>query len=206
MKLSARNIAGVSLGPAGHALRACAVIAALAAATLLATGCGNMKKQRNVRTFDPPNRSDRGTSARLPPAHTVARGTARSFSAMPRSELASIERIPFPTTAALLARGQDRFNVYCAVCHGPDGYGRGIVVRRGFPAPPSLHEDRLRAAPVGHFFAVITDGYGQMYSYADRLDENDRWAVIAYIRALQRSQHTTVADVPPAQQRTLAHE
>jgi mono/diheme cytochrome c family protein len=173
---------------------------------LLAGGCGNMKKQRNVRTFDPALRSAEGTSARLPPEHTVAHGAARSFSAMPKAQLASLQRIPIPTTAALLERGRDRFNIYCSVCHGADGYGRGIVVRRGFPTPPSLHEDRLRAAPAGHFFQVITDGYGQMYSYADRLDEDDRWAVVAYIRALQRSQHAALADVPPAEQATLAHE
>jgi mono/diheme cytochrome c family protein len=82
------------------------------------------------------------------------------------------------------------------VCHGADGYGRGIVVRRGFPAPPSYHDDRLRQTPDGHLFDVMTRGYGAMLPYADRLSPRDRWSIVAYIRALQRSQHASLADVP----------
>jgi mono/diheme cytochrome c family protein len=95
---------------------------------------------------------------------------------------------PPPATAALLARGRERFGIYCAPCHGYDGYGEGIVVARGFPHPPSFHQNRLRSAPPKLFFDTITNGYGAMYSYADRVEPQDRWAIVAYIRALQESQ------------------
>jgi mono/diheme cytochrome c family protein len=102
---------------------------------------------------------------------------------------------PYPVTADLLEHGQSRFNIYCAPCHSPVGDGDGFVVRRGFPAPPSYHIDRLRNAPDRHFFDVMTHGYGIMYSYADRLTPADRWAVVAYIRALQLSQHAPAASL-----------
>jgi mono/diheme cytochrome c family protein len=96
---------------------------------------------------------------------------------------------PLPVTMALLERGRERFDIYCAPCHGRSGDGDGMIVRRGFPAPPSYHTDRLRNAPDSHFYQVISDGYGAMYPYADRIDPHDRWAIVAYIRALQLSQH-----------------
>lgn len=101
--------------------------------------------------------------------------------------------IPMPITPALLARGRERFNIYCAPCHSQAGDGDGMVVRRGFPAPPSYHTDRLRNAPDSHFYEVISNGYGVMYPYADRIAPEDRWAITAYIRALQLSQHTPVS-------------
>ncbi len=100
-----------------------------------------------------------------------------------------------PVTLALIERGQDRFRIYCTPCHSELGDGRGMVVQRGFPPPPSYHIDRLRQAPVQHFYDVITNGYGAMYSFADRVQPKDRWAIAAYIRALQRSQHAAIADV-----------
>jgi mono/diheme cytochrome c family protein len=96
---------------------------------------------------------------------------------------------PYPVTMALLQRGQQRFDIYCAPCHGRSGTGDGMIVRRGFPAPPSYHTERLRNAPDSHFYQVISDGYGVMYPYADRIAPADRWAIVAYIRALQLSQH-----------------
>jgi hypothetical protein len=96
---------------------------------------------------------------------------------------------PYPLTLELLRHGQGRFNIYCAPCHSPVGDGDGYIVRRGFPAPPSYHIDRLREASDRHFFDVITQGYGIMYPYADRITPADRWAIVAYIRALQLSQH-----------------
>ncbi|HTT05698.1 MAG TPA: cytochrome c [Steroidobacteraceae bacterium] len=96
---------------------------------------------------------------------------------------------PYPLSMALLERGRDRFQIYCTPCHGELGDGDGYIVRRGFPAPPSYHIERLRQAPDSHFFDVITHGYGLMYAYADRVSPADRWAIIAYIRALQLSQH-----------------
>lgn len=96
---------------------------------------------------------------------------------------------PLPVTRDLLARGRERFDIYCAPCHGRSGAGDGMIVRRGFPAPPSYHSERLRHAPDNHFYQVISDGYGVMYPYADRILPQDRWAIVAYIRALQLSQH-----------------
>ena len=96
---------------------------------------------------------------------------------------------PLPTTKALLIRGRQRFDIYCAPCHGRSGDGAGMIVQRGFPAPPSYHTDRMRDAPDSHFYQVISDGYGVMYPYADRITPHDRWAIVAYIRALQLSQH-----------------
>ena len=101
-----------------------------------------------------------------------------------------------PLTLALLRRGQERFRIYCTPCHSERGDGNGMVVQRGFPPPPSYHTDRLRQAPVQHFYDVITNGYGAMYGFADRVQPTDRWAIAAYIRALQRSQNATLADVP----------
>ena len=102
-----------------------------------------------------------------------------------------VETFPFPITMDAINRGQERFQIFCAACHGMTGYGDGLVVRRGFRRPPSYHEDRLRQAPVGHFFDVITNGWGAMPSYAVQVPPQDRWAIIAYIRALQLSQQPT---------------
>jgi mono/diheme cytochrome c family protein len=101
-----------------------------------------------------------------------------------------------PVTADVMARGQERFNVFCSPCHGRTGSGNGMVVQRGFRAPPSYHEDRLRNAPVGYFFDVMTNGFGAMQDYASQVPVADRWAIAAYIRALQLSQRATLADVP----------
>jgi mono/diheme cytochrome c family protein len=105
--------------------------------------------------------------------------------------------IPIPITPQLMAHGRDEFNINCSVCHGTDGYGQGMIVKRGFPAPPSFHTDRLRSAPAGHFFDVITHGYGVMYPFASRISPNDRWAITAYIRALQVSQKIPTNALPP---------
>src|SRR5260370_30632468 len=101
-----------------------------------------------------------------------------------------VETFPFPMTREGLDRGQEGYNIYCSVCHGMTGNGDGMVARRGFnkPAPASYHQDRLRQAPVGHFFDVMTNGWGAMPSYASQISVEDRWKIIAYIRALQLSQ------------------
>jgi mono/diheme cytochrome c family protein len=99
---------------------------------------------------------------------------------------------PMPVTLDLVAKGREEFDINCSACHGRDGYGDGIVVRRGFPAPPSYHSERLRNAPVGHLFNVITNGYGVMYPFGSRIRPADRWAIVAYIRALQFSQNAPV--------------
>ncbi len=103
---------------------------------------------------------------------------------------------PFPVDARVMERGQERFNIYCSPCHGRAGLGDGMIVRRGFRRPPTFHQDRLRNAPVGQLFDVITNGFGAMPDYAAQIPPADRWAIIAYVRALQLSEHATVADVP----------
>lgn len=111
------------------------------------------------------------------------------------------DRLPMPVDEKLLARGRDRYDIYCTPCHGAVGDGQGMVFQRGMrsPAPASFHQQRLRQAPVGHFFDVMTNGFGGMQDYARELAPQDRWAVAAYVRVLQRSQDATVADVPPAE-------
>ena len=100
-----------------------------------------------------------------------------------------VEEFPIPVTKELLDRGEERYKIYCIVCHGPVGKGDGMVVRRGYPQPPTYHDDRLRNAPVGHFFDVMTNGWGKMNSYSGQIPVADRWAIVAHIRALQLSQN-----------------
>jgi mono/diheme cytochrome c family protein len=100
-----------------------------------------------------------------------------------------VDTFPFPVTAEAVARGRDRYNIFCSMCHGATGYGDGMIVRRGYRRPPSFHTDQLRQAPVGHFFDVMTNGWGAMPSYSAQVAVPDRWAIVAYIRALQLSQN-----------------
>jgi len=144
-----------------------------------------------------------GSTARQPVAETVARGELAHqadtvfFQGERNGHLvAAFPGRVAPITRATLARGRERFEIYCAVCHGRTGEGNGMIVQRGFPAPPSFHGERLRAAPPGYLFAVMTRGYGVMYPYADRVSASDRWAIAAYIRALQLSQNARLDDVP----------
>ena len=166
------------------------VLVALAITGAMLSACDlSMTQQRKLTTYAPASLWPDGTSARPLPENVVAQGdVARTVAA----------KHPPPVTAELLARGRERFGIYCAPCHGLAGDGDGIIVAHGFPAPPSYHIDRLLAAPAQHFFDVITRGYGVMFSYADRLDAHDRWAVAAYIRALQLARRANVAEVPDA--------
>ncbi|MDT7542321.1 MAG: hypothetical protein QOE33_2225 [Acidobacteriota bacterium] len=99
-----------------------------------------------------------------------------------------VNQFPFPITKEVLDRGQERYQIFCSECHGLTGYGDGMIVRRGYRRPPSYHDDRLRSEPVGHFFDVVTNGWGAMPDYSGQIPPEDRWAIIAYIRALQLSQ------------------
>lgn len=164
------------------------LVAVLLSLPLAACGL-SMTQQRKYTTYEPASVWPDGTSARPLPDHVVAQG------AIARHDQ---ETRPPSVTPALLERGQQRFNIYCAPCHGLAGDGDGIIVAHGFPAPPSYHIARLLAAPAQHFYDVITDGYGVMYSYADRVEPHDRWAITAYIRALQLSRHANIAQVPEA--------
>jgi mono/diheme cytochrome c family protein len=135
-----------------------------------------------------------GRVVQAPPAGTVSReGDARAL----------LAQRP-PMSLALVQRGRERFEIYCAPCHGYAGDGHGMVVQRGFPHPPSFHDPRLVAAADSHFVEVITNGHGIMYSYADRVSPTDRWAIAAYVRALQKSRLGTLGDVPPQLRPALA--
>ena len=130
--------------------------------------------------------------------HTVARGQLQEDEAFYTGKIGTnlVTTFPMPITREVLERGRERFEIYCSVCHGRTGEGNGMIVQRGFPIPPSYHIDRLRQAPIGHFFNVMTQGYGIMYSYAERVKPEDRWAIAAYIRALQLSQNMKFAELP----------
>jgi len=141
-----------------------------------------------------------GQSARPLPAGTVARGGPGEKIA-PYTGLTISRQIlppgPPPVTLALLRRGQERFNIFCSPCHDRTGSGNGMIVQRGFKRPTSYHTDRLRGMPVDYFYQVMTEGYGVMPSYAAQVPPEDRWAIAAYIRALQVSQSSHLAELPP---------
>lgn len=171
------------IGPAGR------LLITLACAGLVA-GCDlSMTEQRKLTTYAPTDLWPDGTTARPLPGGVVAQGD---------EERARSATNPPPVTGELLERGRERFGIFCTPCHGLAGDGNGVIVAHGFPAPPSYHIDRLLAAPAQHFYDVMTKGYGVMFSYADRVPPHDRWAIAAYIRALQLSRRTKVADVPDA--------
>jgi mono/diheme cytochrome c family protein len=141
-----------------------------------------------------------GQSARPLVVGTVARGHLDDdveFHSGKTSAGKLVEVFPMAVTGDVLRRGQERFDIYCSPCHDRTGGGLGMVVRRGFKQPPALHVERLRQAPPGHFFDVMTSGFGAMPDYRSQVSAADRWAIAAYIRVLQRSQHATLADAPP---------
>ena len=146
-----------------------------------------------------------GRSARPVVAGTVARGQLRDDSLMHTGKIdgADATIFPFPVDARVMARGRERFDIFCSPCHGRTGQGDGMVVQRGYRRPPSFHQDRLREAAAGHFFDVMTNGFGAMPDYAAQIRAEDRWAIAAYIRALQLSGHATLADVPAADRGAL---
>lgn len=156
-------------------------LVAILAALLVLAGCNE--------GLDPQKRFDTFSSAE-PPWPAAGEALSPPDGVVAQDDLAreTSARVSPPVTPPLLARGRERFGIYCSPCHGLDGYADGIVVARGFPRPPSFHEARLLSAPGQLFFDTITNGYGAMYSYADRVDPPDRWAIVAYIRALQLSQ------------------
>jgi Cytochrome C oxidase, cbb3-type, subunit III len=181
--------------------------ALLAATAMLFSGCRmDMHIQPKYLPYDPTTFFDDGRSERQPVPGTVARGHLRLDELLytGKENGAESNRFPFPITHEDLERGRQRYNIYCTPCHDYTGSGRGVIVMRGFPPPPSYHIDRLREAPVGHFFDVMTNGFGSMYSYASRIDPEDRWRIAAYIRVLQLSQHATLQDVPADERQKLA--
>ena len=141
---------------------------------------------------------DNGGSARTLVANTVPRGYLREDELLYTGRVSGqfANMFPMAVTADVMARGQERYNVFCSPCHGRTGVGNGMIVQRGFRQPPSYGEQRLRDAPAGYFFDVMTNGFGAMQDYAAQVPVADRWAIAAYIRALQLSMNATVADVP----------
>ena len=172
-------------------------IAALCAAAL--SGCGentlrqDMANQPRQNPLSPAPIFSDGRSARPILDNTVARGATQDDALLvPKDSNA----FPLPLTAELLQRGQQRYNIFCTPCHGIQGDGMGMVTMRGMKHPPSYHQDRLRNVPNGYLFDVITNGFGAMNGYTAQLVPRDRWAVVAYLRALQVSRNAHVADLP----------
>lgn len=184
-------------------LRAIASVVALA---WLLGGCRlDMHIQPKYVTEQPTDFFGDGRSERQPVPGTVARGQLRTDELFYTGKIDGVvaNQFPFPITRADLERGRERYNIYCTPCHDYTGSGNGMIVQRGFPQPPSYHIDRLRQAPAGHFFEVITNGFGAMYGYAARVTPEDRWRIAAYIRVLQASRNATVQDVPAAERQQL---
>lgn len=185
------------LAPARH--RPAWLLPCLAA---LLAGCAENEMDKQPKYQRPYQESSffpDGMSSRPLVPGTIPRGQLRTnrpyYEGKSTGDLL-IDEIPHKVDRAFLDRGRQRYNIYCAPCHGQTGDGQGMIVKRGFSPPPSFHLERLRDAPAGHFFNVIKNGYGAMYSYASRVPVEDRWAITAYIRALQLSQHASLDDVP----------
>ena len=182
----------------------------LVVAVLVLAGCRqNMHNQNKVRPLRQSTFYDDGLSARPIPQDTVARGgpgeTIAPYDGLTLARTTTAT--PPPITPALLRRGRERFDIFCSPCHDRTGSGHGMIVRRGYKQPTSYHSDRLRNVPIDYFVQVMTEGFGVMPSYAAQVPPEDRWAIAAYIRALQYSQNARLADLPadrrPAVEREL---
>ena len=145
------------------------------------------------------------TASRPPVAGTVPRGHLRDDELLYQGTLngQAADVFPFAVDEAVMTRGQDAFNAFCSPCHGRTGRGDGIVVKRGYTRPPDLTDENVRSQPVGHYFNVITNGFGAMPDHAAQVKVRDRWAIAAYLRALQMSASASIADVPPAERSRL---
>jgi cytochrome c553 len=200
------TLMGTWARPARLLVRALTGIA-MGAVALLLFGCRlDMHVQPKYLPYEPTDFFGDGRSERQPVPGTVARGQLRLDELMftGRENGVVVNKFPFPITKADLDRGRERYNVYCTPCHDYSGTGRGMIVQRGFPQPPSYHIQRLRDAPAGHFYEVITNGFGAMYSYAARVEPADRWRIAAYIRVLQLSRNATIQDVPESARQNLS--
>jgi cytochrome c553 len=190
--------------PNGMAPRCAALVCLLA----FLTGCRNeMYDQPKAKPLSESTFFANGQNARPLPQGTVARGFLREDKAMYAGMAPSgsfVSELPVPLTRELLFRGRQRFDIFCSPCHGKQGNGLGMIVQRGFKQPASFHVERLRKQPIGYFFDVMTQGFSQMPSYAAQVSPEDRWAIAAYVRALQFSQHAPVADLAPDDRKKLA--
>jgi len=178
----------------------------LLATTALLTGCRqDMHDTPRYEAFEASATVGDNRASRIPPAGTVPRGWLRDDEALYTGKVAGqlIDQFPFAIAHADLARGRQRFNIYCTPCHGQLGDGNGMVVQRGLRQAASFHQDRLRQETIGYFFDVITNGFGAMPDYATQIPVRDRWLIVAYVRALQLSQHASVSELPPDQRAAL---
>ena len=181
----------------------------LAAVLASAVGAGCRQDMHDAPRYDPLERSEffvDGQASRPLVANTVSRGALREDRHMYEGIVDGkpAEAFPMPVTQAVLERGQERFNVFCAPCHGRTGEGNGMIVQRGFRQPPTYHEERLREAPVGYFFDVMTNGFGAMPDYRAQIMPHDRWAIAAYVRALQLSQHASATELSAEERQKLS--
>jgi len=176
---------------------------ALAIALMSLTACRQkMADQPAYRPLQPSASFSDGTSARLFPAGTIARGSIPVA-----KDIGEEATLPYALTREVLERGKNRFNIFCSPCHGEAGDAQGIIVLRGLRhGPPSFHIDRLRQAPLGHFVDVISNGFGGMADYSVQISYRDRWAVAAYIRVLQYSQYSPIGNLPAAERQRLEAE
>jgi len=184
---------------------ACVQWGAVALCVLALTGCRiDMHVQPKYNPLDQSTFFGDNKSARPAIPDTVARGHLRAnellYTGKVNGQLADV--FPFPITRPDLDRGRERYNIFCSPCHGRGGDGHGMIVQRGFSPPPSFHIERLRKAPAGHFYSVM-NGFGRMYSYASRVNPEDRWRIVAYIRALQLSQSAALEDAPESERKQL---
>ena len=193
--------------------RRCVLFLLLPSALCLLTSCKGrgptLQQMATQPSYKPLAQSDffgDGMAARPRVPGTVARGevSMTGFLATGKINGQDGDGFPFPVTIQVMNRGEERYNIYCSECHGKVGDGNGMIPERGYRRPPSYHTDTLRAAKTGHFFDVITNGFGAMPSYAPQVPVTDRWAIIAYIRALQLSQHGAITDLPPDMQAKLS--
>jgi len=166
----------------------------------------NMDDQEKYQPYEASKFFADGAAMRIPPAGTIARGELHEdvpyYTGFLRDTI-YLEAAPVAVTMPELQRGQERFKIYCSPCHGRTGDGRGIMITRGYPPPPSYHDDRLRGEPDGYIFNVITNGIRNMPSYRHQIPVDDRWAIVLYLRALQRSHHATLDDVPVERRASL---
>ena len=169
----------------------------VAATLFMIAGCDHlhqdMGNQPKNKPLSPSDFFADGRSVRMPVENTVSRSSMDNDQLMVSKDSTNF---PMPLNDALLERGQERFRIFCSPCHGIQGDGNGMIVMRGMKRPPSYHQDRLRQAPNGYIYDVITNGFGQMYNYAAQVPPRDRWAIVAYVRALQLSRNAKVADLP----------
>jgi mono/diheme cytochrome c family protein len=179
----------------------------LSGALLVATGCRrDMQDQPKYKPLRESRFFADGRASRPTPSNTIARDELDAGDPFHSGSANGtyLPTIPVPVTASFLHRGEDRYNIFCSPCHSRTGDGDGMVHRRGFWVPPSLHTPRLRAVPPGYLFQVVNNGYGAMPAYKEQIVEvSDRWAIVAYIRALQLSRNATVDDVPSSVRQDL---